>query len=117
MLAGIDYAAPVLAIQRRLAAFRAWRVRLVPLWIVTGCFVWIPLLLIACKAWLGADLYLHAPEVVLAFVVSGAVGLAAFWAIGRWVPGAAKYLGESSVGGSVGRSQRALDEIARFENE
>ena len=43
--------------------------------------------------------------------------LAAFWAIGRWVPGAAKYLGESAVGGSVGRSQRVLDEIARFEHD
>ncbi len=117
MLHGIDYAAPVLAIQRRLAAFRAWRVRLVPLWAVTGCFVWIPLVLVAFKAWLGADLYVHAPEVVLAFVGSGAVGLAAFWSIVRWVPGAAKYLGESSVGSSVGRSQRVLDEIASFETE
>lgn len=54
---------------------------------------------------------------MLAFVGSSAVGLAAFWAIVRWVPGAAKYLGESSVGSSVGRSQRVLDEIARFETE
>src|SRR5450432_1092621 len=89
MLVGIDYAAPVLTIQRRLARFRAWRVRLVPLWVVTGCFVWIPMLLVAFKAWLGADLYLHAPEVVLAFIGSSLIVLAAFWAVGRWVPGVA----------------------------
>ena len=117
MLVGIDYAAPVLAIQRRLAAFRAWRVRLLPLWAVTGCFVWIPMLLVGFKAWLDADLYLHAPEVVLAFIGSSVIALAAFWAVGRWVPGAAAYLGESAVGSSVGRSQRVLDEIARFEIE
>jgi hypothetical protein len=117
MIVGIDYAAPVLAIQRRLAEFRAWRVRLVPLWIVTGSFVWIPLVLVAFKAWFGADVYAHAPQVVLVFVGSSAGALAAFWAVSRWVPGAARVLNDSSVGRSVGRSQRVLDEIARFETE
>jgi hypothetical protein len=117
MLVDIDYAAPVLAIQRSLAKFRAWRVRLVPVWTVTGCFVWIPLTLVVFKAWLGADIYAHAPEVVLYFVASGAVAMLAFWLVARWVPGAARVLNDSSVGGSLGRSQQVLNDIARFEAE
>jgi hypothetical protein len=117
MLVGIDYAAPVLTIQRRLATFRAWRVRLVPVWMTTGCFVWIPLTLVAFKAWLGADIYAHAPEVVLYFLSSGGVAMLAFWLIARWVPGAASVLNDSSVGGSLGRSQQVLNDIARFEAE
>ncbi|MCE9657363.1 MAG: hypothetical protein K8R60_02310 [Burkholderiales bacterium] len=117
MLADIDYAAPVLAIQRRLAKFRAWRVRLVPVWMITGCFVWIPLTLVVFKAWLGADIYARAPEVVLYFLASGGVAMLAFWLIARWVPGAASVLNDSSVGGSLGRSQQVLNEIARFEAE
>lgn len=117
MLVDIDYAAPVLAIQRRLAELRVWRVRLVPVWMITGCFVWIPATLVVFKAGLGADIYLNAPEVVLYLLASGGVAMLAFWLLARWLPGVASVLNDSSVGGSLGRSQRALDDIARFEAE
>jgi len=117
LLVDIDYAAPVVAIQRSLARFRAWRVRLMPVWIVTGCFVWIPLTIVVFKAWLGADLYVRAPEVVLYLVSCGAVAMLGFWIAARWVPGAAGALADSYAGTSLGRSQQQLDDIARFERE
>ncbi len=117
MLAGIDYAAPVLAIQRSLEQLRAWRIRLVPLWLATGSFVWIPLTLAVFEAWFRADIYAHAPEVVLWLIVSGVVALVAGCMVWRWVPGTARLFGESAVGGSLGRARKALAEIARFETE
>ena len=117
MLTGIDYSAPVLAIQRRLAELRAWRIRLVLLWTITGCFVWIPLTLVAFQAWFGADIYGNAPEVVLYFLASGGGVLLLFWLVARWLPGASSALSESSVGSGLGRSQQVLDDIARFEAE
>jgi hypothetical protein len=43
----IDYAAPVLRIQRQLAELRRWRTRVEwPLFGIVGCFIWIPLLLV-----------------------------------------------------------------------
>ncbi len=117
LLSELDYAAPVLDIQRRMARFRAWRVRLVPVWMVTGCFVWIPATLVVFQAWLGTDLWRQAPAVVLSLVAGGALAMVAFWAVGRWLPGAARVLNDSSVGDGVRRSQQALDEIARFESE
>ncbi len=117
LLGDVDYAAPVLAIQSRLEKFRAWRVRTMPIWMVTGCFVWIPMTLIVFKAWLGADIYERAPAVVLYFVGSGVVTMVAFWIVARWVPGAARLLGDSNVGGSLDRSRRFLNELVRFEVE
>lgn len=113
----IDYAEPVLAIQRRLAKLQAWRVRLVPVWMATGCFVWIPATLVVFEAAWGADVYRHAPQVVGWLVVSGAVAVLAFWVVGRRVPGAAALLNDSSVGSPIGRARRVLHEIARFEAE
>jgi hypothetical protein len=117
LLVGVDYAAPVLAIQRRLERLRSWRLRTLPIWVVTGCFVWIPMTLIVFKAWLGADIYQHAPEVVLYFVGSGVIAMVAFWIGARWIPGATKVLGDGAVGGSLDRSQQFLKELARFEFE
>jgi len=91
--------------------------RMLPVWIVTGCFVWIPMTLIVFKQWLGADLYARAPAVVLYFVGSGVIAMLAFWVVARWVPGAARLLGESAAGGGLDRSQQFLKELARLEGE
>jgi hypothetical protein len=117
MIRHIDYAGPVLEIQRRLAQLRVWRSRLVGVWVVTGCFVWIPLVLVAFKAWFGADIYANAPEVVVAFFGSGVGCLVLLRAVQRWMPGAARHMDHSSVGKRVLHAQGVLDEIARFQRD
>jgi hypothetical protein len=114
LLRGVDYADPVLALQRKLERLRRWRMRTVPLWIFTGCLVWVPMLLIAFR-WLGVDVWRRSPSVVGWFVLSGLVALAGFYAVWRWWPGAAGAMRRDAVGCSLDRSKQFLDEISRFE--
>lgn len=120
LIHAIDYSAPVVAIQKQLAALRAWHVRTGTWFAITGCFIWIPLMLVVFY-WLGADVWSAKPEVVSWFLLNGivAAGLA-YWLVymtrhgqGRF----AKYLQASAAGRSVKRAEAALDEIARFEKE
>ena len=115
----IDYSAPVVAIQKDIAKLRNWRVRIAPIFGVAGCFIWIPFMLVVFR-WLGVDVWARSPEVVLWFIASGFVAFGIMVAIIWWSrrPGRAdrvKSLGDQSAGWSVHRAQRALDEIARFE--
>ena len=113
----IDYAAPVLDIQHRIAALRAFRVRVeTPVNAVVGCFIWIPVL------WVNLALYgfnLWSPDFVRWGIVSGLAGLAALvvavWAMRRM--GYGRKIDDQSAGRSVLRAEAALDEIARFERE
>ncbi len=119
MIGRIDYAAPVLDIQRQLAELRAWRIRIGPVFAVTGCFVWIPLMLVIFK-WLGADVWVKSPEVVYSFIASGFACLGIVYGIARWLrrPGReeiARRFDDDAAGRSVNRAQAVLDEIARFE--
>lgn len=113
----IDYAAPVLDIQRRIAELRAFRVRVeVPVNAVIGCFIWIPVLWVNLAAY-GVDLW--SPAFVLWGVASGAVGLLAMvvvvWVMRRM--GYGQKLDDHNAGKGIVRAQAALDEIARFERE
>ena len=117
LVADVDYSQPVVAIQRRLEKVKHGRLRLLPVWIATGCLVWLPATVVLFQAAFGADLVRHAPHVVGWLALSGVLAWLAFGAAGRWLPGAAAALHESSVGGALERSQRALQEIARFEAE
>lgn len=115
----IDYAAPVLEIQRRLTGLRTWLLRSAPVFGTVGCFIWVPFVLWAFMVLFGADIYAHAPEVVYWLLVSSAVPLAAMLLVLRWVrrPGRSKWaamLERSVIGSSVYRAQRFLDEIAAF---
>jgi hypothetical protein len=118
-IARIDYAAPVLEIQKQLAALRAQRIRSGPAFAISGCFAWIPLVLVIFQS-LGADVWLHKPAVVGWFVVSGVVTALFTWALLAWVrlPRNARMrqsLDDDAAGRSVTRAQAVLDEIARFE--
>jgi hypothetical protein len=66
LINAIDYAAPVVTIQRRLAELRQWHLVEAYVFGLTGCFVWVPMVLIAFEILFGADLYLFAPSVVRA---------------------------------------------------
>lgn len=117
----LDNAAPVVEIQRRLVALRAWRLREALFYGITGCFIWIPLLLVGFE-YLGADLWVNAPWVVWFFMANGAACLGLLYGILRWSrrPGWER-LGSALINSSIGRSvlstQALLEEIARFERE
>ncbi|MGH8102022.1 MAG: hypothetical protein ACREIW_12045 [Chthoniobacterales bacterium] len=117
----IDYAAPVLALQKQIAELRAWHLR-AALWFgIAGCFIWIPVMLMIFYG-LGADVWRHNPDVVGWLVVSAFFCLAILCGIVHWSrrPGREKFaqsLKDNSAGRSVSRAQAVLDEIARFEEE
>jgi len=120
----IDYGAPVIAIQKQLAALRQWHLRTGVWFAIAGSFIWVPLMLVIFY-WLGADLWVRKPQVVYwltlnGFVCVGFIGLSyGLIRYARW-PGqskVAKYLRDTSAGRSANRAQAVLKEIARFEQE
>ena len=117
----MDYAAPVLELQKQIAELRKWHLRSAFWFGITGCLTWIPFILaIAYSA--GADIWLRNPGAVGWLILSGLVPAALLIGIVLWSrrPGKvklAKILEESSVGGSVNRAQALVDEIAQFERE
>ncbi|MBD9469574.1 serine/threonine protein kinase [Pseudoxanthomonas sp. PXM01] len=117
----IDYAQPIVDIQKRLATLR--RTYLVngmlaglPWW-----FLWVPLLMVLAGLG-GTNLYARAPSVVWIGLGVGAAGLAATAWFHRWSrdparPRLAKAMEDSVTGGSLRRAQAQIDEVARFETE
>jgi hypothetical protein len=121
LIHGIDCDAPVLEIQKQLAALRSWRLRAAIWFAVAGCLIWVPGLLILFYL-IGADVWVHQPDVVFWNVASSFVCLGIAYGIIWWSrrPGherLAKYLQESSVGKSVIRAQKMLAEIECFERD
>ncbi|PWK92086.1 hypothetical protein [Fulvimonas soli] len=121
LLREIDHAAPVLENQRRLAALRAWRVRVeAPVFAVLGAVVWVPAALMLVQygfdRW-GDDYWNHAPWLTGHFVFSGLVSLAlvllAYALIRR--AGRRRWLEDNFAGGAVRKAEAMLEEIARFE--
>lgn len=113
----IDYAAPVLTIQRELADLRRWRVRIeAPINAVLGCFVWIVVLWMNL-AWYGVDLW--SAGFIRWALLSGLVGIAAVmltvWLARRL--GLMRKLEDGVAGRSVQKAEAVLDEFARFEQE
>ena len=113
----VDYAAPVVDIQRSIAELRAFRVRVeAPVNAVLGCFIWIPVLWMNL-AWYGIDLW--SPGFILWALACGLIGLAAVavvvWAMRQF--GYGHKIENESAGKSVVRAQAVLDEITRFERE
>lgn len=119
LIAAIDYSAPVLAIQKQLSALRRQRQIAAQWFAIAGCLMWVPLTLIVFY-WLGADLWIHAPQVVFWLIASGLASIAVLGLI-VWLarrPGFARLrraIDESIAGKSLLQAQAALDEIARFE--
>lgn len=116
----IDYAAPVLDIQRRLLELRAWRVRVEgPVFAVIGSFIWIPLLLLEWDWQLGVDVWVRWPAFVGWLVICGCVSLALVllvFGLVRWT-GRLRWIQDNAAGKGVTRAQAMLSEIVRFERE
>jgi hypothetical protein len=117
----IDYAAPVLSIQKQLASVRR---AYVGSGIVVGYswwFLWIPFAVVVFDL-LGVDIVTVAPGFVLLSIVIGIVGLLAMWGFHVWASSSrrgkfAQRYAENLSGGSLRRAQRVLDEVKQFETE
>ena len=118
-IARLDYAAPVLVIQRQLLKLR--RIYAVGGALVVGLPWWFltaPLLVVLTRG----GIMQNAPSVIWIQLVIGAVGLLATFWFHRWShrperAALARKLDASSAGGSIRRAQAVTDDIARFEQE
>lgn len=118
LLPQIDYTAPVLQIQQRLAQLRAWRVRVeAPVFAVVGSFVWIPLLLMEVHWQIGLDIWAHWPGFVSWLVMCGWVSLALVLSavLLAWRVGRLRWITDHAAGKAVRKAEAVLEDIARFE--
>ncbi|OOG64998.1 hypothetical protein B0E46_06330 [Rhodanobacter sp. B04] len=124
LVQGIDYAAPVLEIQRRLATLRAWRIRVeAPVFAVLGSLIWIPVMLMLIQYdWdrMGAaDWWARFPGLVPWMTFCGVVSLAVVgsaYGLIRWA-GHRRWLENNFAGRSVQKAESVLAELKRFESE
>ena len=125
MQQGIDYAAPVLEIQRRLAQMRAWRVRVeAPVFAVLGSVIWIPALMMLAQYEAdrvgGLVLWQHLRPGTVAWLVSSVVvslGVVVLAYVALRKLGHRRRLEDNFAGSAIRKAEAALAEIARFERE
>ncbi len=129
----IDYAAPVLAIQKRIAELRARRIRVAPYYAVTGCFMWIPVAIVFFRKYgavfwpeetqlVARFAWAENPEVIAWLVANCVVVPLLLLLFLRWARDPkrtwlAKRIDDEVVGRSVLRAESMLAEIAAFERE
>ena len=122
LIGRIDYAAPVLAIQKQLAQLRSFYIRNGMIAGLSWWLLWVPLMMMFFMSVFGADLYANAPSVIYGGTAIGVAGLLATWWLQRWSrdprrPRLAKFMHGSMTGAALRRAQAQLDEIVRFEQE
>ncbi len=120
-ISAIDYAAPVLEIQKQLTALRKFYMRNGMITGLSWWVLWVPVLMVLAGLG-GGDLYARAPSVIWIGLGIGVPGLLATWWFHRWAHHPShgqlgKRLDDSAVGGSIRKTQSLIDEIARFEQE
>jgi serine/threonine-protein kinase len=121
MIHHIDYAAPVLSIQKQLADLRRFYIRNGMLAGMSWWLIWIPFLMLLMGMF-RVDLYAHAPSVIYIGTGIGVVGLLGVWLLHRCSrdgrrPRLARFLHDSMTGTSLLEAQAVIDEVARFEKE
>jgi hypothetical protein len=115
----IDYAAPIVVIQKQLAELRAWHIRAAAWYGLTGSVIWLPVMIVILHA-LGADLWIDKPHKMLWLISTAIVCLALNYGLMRLArsPGrCGRSLRRSWIGHTVNRVQTTLDEIEKFERE
>ena len=125
MQQGIDYAAPVLEIQRRLAQMRAWRVKVeAPVFAVLGGVVWIPALMMLAQYEgdsVGLNLWQQSWRPgFMAWLLSSVVVAVGLVFLARFVVrrlGHGRWLENGLAGSAIVKAEAALEEMARFERE
>lgn len=106
LVSRVSEGAPVLALQRRVASLRAWRIREGRWFGIVGCFMWVALIVWAF-ALLGVDIVATRPGFVGFLLATAVVCLGVYVVVSR--------LARSPEGRAVQRARERLDEIARFE--
>ena len=117
----IDYAAPVVEIQKQLAALRrtyliSGMVSGLPWW-----FLWVPILVVLSGLG-GGDLFAKAPGLVWIGLGVGGLGLLATAWFHRWSrspkrPALARRIDDTIAGTSLRKARAQLEELRRFEAE
>ncbi len=120
----IDYSQPVVALQKRLAAFRLSRVREAGWLLVLGPFLWTPLAIVAAHGLFGIDLYegFGIPWVVANLAFGLFVLLAAIWASRRYGHRAGtsrvwRSVSDGLAGRSLVVAQGFLADVTAFESD
>lgn len=123
LVQAIDYAAPVLEIQRRIARLRAWRVRVeAPVFAVLGSVIWIPAMLMLIQYEMDrarVDLWSHLSGSLLWLLLCAVISLmvvGVIYMVVRWL-GYRRWLEDNFAGSAVKRVESMLEAIARFERE
>lgn len=123
VMASIDYSAPVLALQRRLAQLRTLRIWSTLLLGLPWWLLWTVGFVVGVKHWMGIDLYATAPGLVWVTLGFGLIALAACVWIARRIARRARATGKPArfaddvAGHSLRRAIGELEELARFEQE
>ncbi|CAN5162142.1 hypothetical protein BH09PSE6_BH09PSE6_05900 [soil metagenome] len=115
----IDYAKPVVDLQRKLALLRFNQRRASILFGYAGCVIWVPMMLVAVRKLTGIDLYAAQPGFVLACLLSGGVFALLLAGFFKWasMPGREalrQRLDRGRYGCSLNRATAAVGEIERF---
>jgi hypothetical protein len=121
LIVRINYASPVVTIQRHLALLRRWEVRSFN-WAWVACWLATPaMLLVAVNLVTGLNLWTVWPSAVISSAAGGVAGAAASIAFRLWARRSKGRLGAAMdrfyVGHSIARAQAALDEIDEFAQE
>lgn len=107
----INFAAPVVTIQRYLAYLRHWEIRSFKCgWMIIWALL-PAMLIVGVKAVSGVDLWVSWPAYVVWTTVAGAVGMLVSYLFDRW---ARDHVCGIYSGYSVRAAQAALDEIDQF---
>lgn len=122
LIGSLDYAAPVLAIQKRLGLIRRFYVCSaaavgLPWWIM-----WVVVVVAAAGLKAPPGPTPATPAWIWVSLAIGVAGLLATWWFHRWShapdrPGLAQRLRDGATGPSLRRAQNLLDELAEFERE
>jgi F0F1-type ATP synthase assembly protein I len=122
-IGNLDYAGPVIAIQRPLADLHTFRVRMTRWILIVAPLLWTPLVIVVSRC-LGFDIYRGFGPTWLAwnFAFGVAFIAVALWVSHRYGPRFARtrigrVITDSLAGRSLAAAQSRLDEIGRFERE
>jgi len=115
----MDYAAPIVIIQKQLAQLRSWHVR-TAIWLgMIGSVIWLPVFIILLN-WLGVDVWITQPRTLYWLCGSVLVCLAVSYGLvllSRSSKKCGRALASSWIGQSINRADRVLREIEDFERE
>ncbi|MBC7990963.1 MAG: hypothetical protein H7Y19_15475 [Luteimonas sp.] len=119
LITRLNYAAPVLTIQRTLAYLRTWRTRMAPWLGLPFWLLWMPLMAVVFQSLFGVEMHAN---VFWCGIPIGIAGLLATLWFHRWSHRPERHhlgaaIDAGSAGHSVTRAQAFLDEIASFERE